>query len=116
DSFIDEIVETVSQKSLEQFDRTSKRQYLFNGISDLSYAKYRQDDDGFESYIEQTPNFNQSYFSPFHDIKEISAPVLNIGQIVKDTHQVTERIHTKSEFEEIQYLIENLIKKNLLKY
>ncbi|MEB8093186.1 M20/M25/M40 family metallo-hydrolase [Mammaliicoccus lentus] len=116
DSFIDEIVETVSQKSLEQFDRTSKRQYFFNGISDLSYAKYRQDDDGFESYIEQTPNFNQSYFIPFHDIKEISAPVLNIGPIGKDAHQVTERIHTKSAFEEIPYLIEHVIKKHLLKY
>ncbi|UXV31493.1 M20/M25/M40 family metallo-hydrolase [Mammaliicoccus sciuri] len=114
DPFIDEIVQTVSETSLKQFDRVSKRQYFFNGISDLSYAKYRQDDLGFESYIEQTPVFNQSYFIPFKDIQEISAPVINIGPIGKDAHQVTERINMKSAFEEIPTIIEQVIRKHLL--
>ncbi len=114
DSFIDEIVETVSEVSLSQFNRVSQRQYFFNGISDLSYAKYRQDDLGFESYIEQTPVFNESYFIPFNDIKEISAPVINIGPIGKDAHQVTERINMKSAFEEIPTIIEQVVKKHLL--
>ena len=114
DPFIDEIVETVSDLSLSKFNRVSKRQYFFNGISDLSYAKYRLDDLGFESYINQTPVFNESYFIPFNDIKEISAPVINIGPIGKDAHQVTERINMKSAFEEIPTIIEQVIKKHLL--
>ncbi|MDT3995575.1 arginine utilization protein RocB, partial [Mammaliicoccus fleurettii] len=114
DPFIDEIVETVSDLSLSKFNRVSKRQYFFNGISDLSYAKYRLDDLGFQSYINQTPVFNESYFIPFNDIKEISAPVINIGPIGKDAHQVTERINMKSAFEEIPSIIEQVIKKHLL--
>lgn len=114
DPFIDEIVETVSDLSLSKFNRVSKRQYFFNGISDLSYAKYRLDDLGFQSYISQTPVFNESYFIPFNDIKEISAPVINIGPIGKDAHQVTERINMKSAFEEIPTIIEQVIKKHLL--
>ncbi|GGI43456.1 M20/M25/M40 family metallo-hydrolase [Mammaliicoccus stepanovicii] len=114
DPFIDNIVNTVSKVSLKQFNRTSKRQYFFNGISDLSYAKYRLDDDGFQSYVDQTPVFNHSYKIPFEDIKAISAPVINIGPIGKDAHQVTERIHVKSAFEEIPFIIEHVIKNHLL--
>lgn len=114
DAFIDEIVKTVSQTSLDKYNRTSKRQYFFNGISDLSYVNYRPDDNGFETYINHTPVFNKTYTIPFNDIKEISAPVINIGPIGKDAHQVTERINVKSAFEEIPYIIEQVIKTHLL--
>lgn len=114
DSFIDEIVETVRTYALNAFNRISKRQYFFNGISDLSYVKSNKNDSGFETYIDQTPVFNQSYFIPFNDIQDISAPVINIGPIGKDAHQVTERINLKSALEETPSIIEHVIKKHII--
>ncbi|KIX91772.1 arginine utilization protein RocB [Staphylococcus microti] len=105
---------TINETSQKHFGRTSKRIHYFNGISDLSYVALSPNGSGFEAYEQQTPVFNQTYTIPFEAIEKIQAPMLNCGPIGKDAHKVTERIHTKSAFEELPILLTTIIKKHFL--
>lgn len=82
--------------------------HYFNGISDLSYCQNLLSD-GWESYETNTPVWNRSYEIPFAAMSDISAPVMNVGPFGKDAHQVSERLHVKSAFEEMPGLLTSVI-------
>ncbi|TDM12730.1 M20/M25/M40 family metallo-hydrolase [Macrococcus lamae] len=111
---IESLVATVNDTSMREFKRESKRLHYFNGISDLSYAKYDADSTSDAIYENNTPSFKETYHIPFADIRDNNAPVFNCGPIGKDAHKVTERINKKNAFEELPVLLETLIKEHFL--
>ncbi|MCS4486119.1 M20/M25/M40 family metallo-hydrolase [Staphylococcus americanisciuri] len=108
------ISETIDATLQAQFNRKSKRIHYFNGISDLSYVAPSPNGSGFEAYADNTPVFNKTYTIPFEAIEAIQAPMMNCGPIGKDAHKVTERIHTKSAFEELPVILSTIIKQHFL--
>lgn len=95
------------------YDIPLEQIHYFNGICDLSYCQYVLDD-GWQSYEENTPVWGKTYEIPFEQIATFDAPVLNVGPFGKDAHQISERLHTKSAFEEMPELIQGLIQQMIV--
>ncbi|WP_284037043.1 M20/M25/M40 family metallo-hydrolase [Neobacillus sp. 114] len=109
--FISECVDYIRQQGMEKFGLSVQQKHFFNGISDLSYVNYKDSGSGWTSFIDNTPVWGHSYSIPFQEMKELRAPVLNIGPFGKDAHKRTERLHKRSAFVEVPALVEALIKK-----
>lgn len=107
DTLVQDLVELLL-KEAQQYDIPLREMNYFNGLCDLSYCQ-NTSDIGWHSYEENTPVWNRSYTIPFEEMKEISAPVLNVGPFGKDAHQISERLHTKSAFIEMPELITKVI-------
>jgi arginine utilization protein RocB len=85
--------------------------HYFNGISDLSYVTYDADDESYQTYIDNTPMWGQTYTVPFNDMQKLQAPFINIGPFGKDAHKISERLHKTSAFESTPRLLSKLIKR-----
>ncbi|GEK35486.1 M20/M25/M40 family metallo-hydrolase [Kurthia sibirica] len=96
-------------KKAEPYNIPLEQIHYFNGICDLSYCQFVLDD-GWQAYEENTPVWGKTYSIPFEAIATFDAPVLNVGPFGKDAHQISERLHIKSAFEEMPVLLESLIK------
>jgi Arginine degradation protein (predicted deacylase) len=83
--------------------------HYFNGICDLSYCQFRVNKD-WKAYEKNTPVWGETYDIPFQEMSQFSAPVLNVGPYGKDAHQISERLHVKSAFEEMPELLYELLK------
>ncbi|WNS76579.1 M20/M25/M40 family metallo-hydrolase [Bacillus sp. DTU_2020_1000418_1_SI_GHA_SEK_038] len=108
--FIKECVDYITEQGKIKFDLPVQQIHYFNGISDLSYVNYKDTGQGWTAFIANTPVWGECYSIPFEHMKELQAPVLNIGPFGKDAHKRTERLNTKSAFEEVPVLVEGLIK------
>jgi arginine utilization protein RocB len=93
-----------------RFKLPVKQVHYFNGISDLSYVNYHDEGEGWTAFKANTPVWGSSYCIPFDDMTQLRAPVLNVGPFGKDAHKRTERLHIKNSFEEVPYLVEEMIK------
>ncbi|ANU27503.1 M20/M25/M40 family metallo-hydrolase [Planococcus versutus] len=102
-------VEQVTKNAKEKFDLDVKQSHFFNGISDLSYVSYNDQNDGWIAYENNTPVYGDPYSIPFQAMKQLTAPVLNVGPYGKDAHRRTERLHIKNTFEEMPMLLEDMI-------
>jgi arginine utilization protein RocB len=63
-----------------------------------------------------TPVWGDTYSIPFAGMRELNAPVLNVGPFGKDAHKKTERLHIQSAFVELPKLLENMVQSVLLKH
>lgn len=108
DPLIQKAVQLLSEM-IEQMDIPLKPVNYFNGICDLSYVNYTDQNDGWTSYEKNTPIWGDGYFIPFEDMKKLRAPVLNVGAFGKDAHQLSERLHKESAFVRTPVLVEKLI-------
>ncbi|CAD2076938.1 hypothetical protein GCM10007358_03680 [Phocicoccus schoeneichii] len=102
-------------RSASEIGRISEEVRYFNGICDLSYVKYTTNNLSDAMYEENTPSFGRSYAIPFESIREISAPIINIGPIGKDAHKVSERLLKESAFYELPHILESVIKNCYMK-
>ncbi|MEH7744620.1 M20/M25/M40 family metallo-hydrolase [Neobacillus drentensis] len=110
DEIISQCVKYVKERGLAKFELPVQQVHYFNGISDLSYVNYQDDGEGWTAFKSNTPVWGTSYSIPFDAMKELQAPVLNVGPLGKDAHKRTERLHMKSAFEEVPALVEGMIK------
>ena len=110
DELITQCVEYVKEQGPAKFELPVQQVHYFNGISDLSYVNYQDDGEGWTVFKSNTPVWGTSYSIPFDAMKELQAPVLNVGPLGKDAHKRTERLHMKSAFEEVPVLVEGMIK------
>lgn len=94
----------------EKFQTEAKQVHYFNGISDLSYVNYDQDDIGWKSFKDNLPVWEGVYSIPFEDMQALQAPVLNVGPFGKDAHKLTERLHKESAFEQTPFVLREIIK------
>lgn len=106
---IKEIVSELLQAATP-YDIPLQQIHYFNGICDLSYCQFVLDE-GWDCYEKNTPVWGKTYSIPLTDIAEFDAPVLNVGPFGKDAHQISERLHIKSAFEEMPELLEVIFKK-----
>lgn len=92
----------------KKYEIPLKEKHYFNGICDLSYCQ-KVSQAGWQAYEKNTPVWNKTYSIPFEEMAEISAPVLNVGPFGKDAHQISERLHKKSAFEEMPELLTEIM-------
>ncbi|MCM3744646.1 M20/M25/M40 family metallo-hydrolase [Sporosarcina luteola] len=109
DELVQEKIALVQKILLEEFHVEAKQVHYFNGISDLSYVNYDTADSGWQSYIENTPVWGDTYSIPFKEMQQLQAPVLNIGPYGKDAHKLTERLHKKSAFHYTPHVLGEVI-------
>lgn len=93
----------------KKYDIPLEQIHYFNGICDLSYCQFYSDKE-WQTYEKNTPVWGETYDIPFQEIAQFSAPVLNVGPFGKDPHQISERLHVKSAFEEMPKLLSKLLK------
>lgn len=106
---IEEIV-THLLNAATPYDIPLEQIHYFNGICDLSYCQFVLDE-GWQAYEDNTPVWGETYSIPLEEISRFDAPVLNVGPFGKDAHQISERLHIKSAFEEMPELLDGLFKK-----
>lgn len=92
------------------YDIPLEQIHYFNGICDLSYCQFVLDE-GWKAYEDNTPVWGETYSIPLEAISRFDAPVLNVGPFGKDAHQISERLHMKSAFEEMPELLDGLFRK-----
>lgn len=93
-----------------EFNVEAKQIHYFNGISDLSYVNYDQEDGSWKAFKANSPTPESIYNIPFRAMQQLEAPVLNIGPYGKDAHKLTERLHKKSAFIVTPYILRRLMK------
>ncbi|MGE6257076.1 M20/M25/M40 family metallo-hydrolase [Heyndrickxia sporothermodurans] len=109
DKLVENCIRFVKDQAAEKFGLPVNRVHYFNGICDLSYVNYTETGEGWQAFEANTPVWGESYTIPFNEMKQLNAPVLNIGPFGKDAHKLTERLHIRNAFEEIPSLLEELI-------
>ena len=102
-------IQQVQETALDRFGLEVKQGHYFNGISDLSYVNFQDQNAGWQTYEQNTPVYGRSYSVPFEAMNKLQAPVLNVGPFGRDAHQRTERLNRKSAFEELPVLLEDLL-------
>ena len=107
------VIESIEflQERAQVFDLTLDQVHYFNGICDLSYVHYKDEENHWKAFADNTPVYGATYSIPFEDMRKLTAPVLNVGPFGKDAHQRTERLHINSAFREMPVLLEQLVKK-----
>jgi arginine utilization protein RocB len=106
---VQEKIKMVKQVLRDEYNVTAEQIHYFNGISDLSYVNYNQQDDGWKAYKNNTPVWDDLYTIPFKQMQELQAPVLNIGPFGKDAHKLTERLHKTSAFVQTPIVLKNVL-------
>ncbi len=109
DELVKRCVEQITESAKTKFGHQINQIHYFNGISDLSYVNYGEQKDGWMAYESNTPVYGDSYSIPFQAMKQLNAPVLNIGPLGKDPHKRTERLHIKNAFEQMPALLEEML-------
>jgi arginine utilization protein RocB len=107
---VGQCIDLVKKLGHETFNLSVEQIHYFNGISDLSYVNYVDEAEGWTTYQSNTPVWGDTYSIPFDGMKQLQAPVLNIGPFGKDAHKRTERLHTKSAFEIVPVLVEEMVR------
>ncbi|MCL2235602.1 MAG: M20/M25/M40 family metallo-hydrolase [Defluviitaleaceae bacterium] len=85
---------------------------IYTGISDLSYSMFVSGDDVIE-YMDGNMLMNSVYSMRLDLIKELSAPVLNIGPWGKDIHKYTERVFLPDLYHNTPVVTDFIIRKIL---
>ncbi|MFS0646337.1 M20/M25/M40 family metallo-hydrolase [Siminovitchia sp. 179-K 8D1 HS] len=100
----------IVKKAAEEFSLEVNQVHYFNGICDLSYVGYQDKGEGWTAYERNTPVWGKLYHIPFSEMRQLQAPVMNIGPFGKDAHQRTERLHIDSAFVQLPIFLEKLIR------
>lgn len=115
DPLVKRCIDFIKNFGIEKFGLPVHQVHYFNGISDLSYVNYQDAGEGWTVFKGNTPVWGTSYSIPFDEMKQLKAPVLNVGPFGKDAHKRTERLHIKSAFEEVPALVEGMVKSIICK-
>lgn len=107
---VKKIITKTKQILQNKFNVQTKQIHYFNGISDLSYVHYNDPNNEWKTYRNNSPVWGDIYDIPFEQMKQLQAPVINIGPYGKDAHKMTERLHKKSAFIHTPYVLHKIIK------
>lgn len=110
DNGIKKLVTIIKETMQEDFKKQVSHIHYFNGICDLSYVNYDIHDEGWKTYAINCPRWGNGYSIPFEAMKQLQAPVLNVGPYGKDAHKLTERLHKQSAFIETPILPEKIFR------
>ncbi|XXM71969.1 M20/M25/M40 family metallo-hydrolase [Lysinibacillus sphaericus] len=107
---VEECVAALVKSGKEHFELTVEQVHYFNGISDLSYVNYKDENKGWAVYEQNTPVWDTTYTIPFAEMHKLEGPVLNVGPFGKDAHKRTERLHIESAFVKTPVFVEEVVR------
>lgn len=109
DELVKRLIEAAKSEMQDKYNYDVTNKHYFNGISDLSYVNYNPEDNGWQSFKNNTPLWGKTYSIPFEAMQQLSAPVMNIGPYGKDAHKMTERLHKKNAFEMMPAVLREVV-------
>jgi len=104
-----DLLDRVNRISETRFGLNYQSNSYFMGISDLSYGGFVGNEKDIQVICDNSPGWDDIYHVPFHALKELSMPVVNIGPWGKDLHKTTERVFGPDVFERIPLILYDLI-------
>ncbi|MBS4193079.1 M20/M25/M40 family metallo-hydrolase [Bacillus sp. FJAT-49705] len=110
DPLVIKAIDLMKKTGIEQFNLEVNQIHYFNGICDLSYVSYEDEAEGWTTFEKNTPVWGDTYSIPFAEMKQLQAPVLNVGPFGKDAHKRTERLHIESAFVQLPVMLETLVR------
>jgi arginine utilization protein RocB len=99
------LAETIDAISRELYGVRYESRPYFMGISDTSYAAWVGDERAIDAVRENSPGWDRIYHIPFDAIRELRAPVLNLGPWGKDLHKPSERVYADDVYRRIPEII-----------
>ncbi|MFT9849509.1 hypothetical protein [Aneurinibacillus sp. REN35] len=100
-AIIEEVLETVEEKTGERFVLKKFFPYLADG----SFLSLHETDEEILSLIKNFPQWHQIYPVPVNDIRDLNIASVNIGVYGKDGHKWTERVYKPYTFGVLPSLI-----------
>ncbi len=110
---LENVVEDLAQYACTQHQVNLVRKHYFNGISDLSYAGLQQPIPAVKAIVDSMPTWNRDYSFPLQELAQMDIPVLNLGPLGRDAHQISERLHVESAWAVTFDLLDRAIRKLL---
>src|SRR5699024_7835722 len=110
DSLVQQKIVEIQEILHNHFQTEAKQVHFFNGISDLSYVNYNKDDTGWMAFKDNLSVWADVYSITYEDMQAVQVRVMNVGPFGKDAHQLTERLHINSAFEQIPLVLKEGIK------
>ncbi|MCR3761209.1 M20/M25/M40 family metallo-hydrolase [Clostridium felsineum] len=110
---IDKIKESAEEIKKQGINEEFKVMQFFPSLSDSSYLRIDDDDEGIESLTSNFPGWDKVYKVPVNKIKKLNIPAVNYGCYGKDAHKWTERVYKPYSFEVLPKLIITTIEKFL---
>ncbi|MDO5037919.1 MAG: M20/M25/M40 family metallo-hydrolase [Tissierellia bacterium] len=89
------LLEALDQAIIEAqktYDKKIYTKYFYPFISDSSFMKVSDDEEGLRALEDNMPAWGSKYIHPSQAIKKINVPVINIGTVGYDGHKITERV------------------------
>src|SRR5699024_5900618 len=78
DALLQTKITEAQQLLRDKYKKEIKQVNYFNGISDLSYVKYDEEEIGWKDYKDNIPGWECIHSIPFEEMQQVQAPVLNI--------------------------------------
>ncbi|MFC2949728.1 M20/M25/M40 family metallo-hydrolase [Virgibacillus sediminis] len=107
---VKQMVELLKETARENLELDVHQVHYFNGISDLSYVNYQDENGDWKSFEKNAPVWGDAYTIPFEEMLKLQGPVINIGPYGKDAHKRTERLHMESAFVHLPHLLEAAVR------
>lgn len=95
------------------YDKKIYTKYFYPFISDSSFMKIDDDEEGLKALEKNMPSWGSKYIHPTEAVKKINVPVINMGTIGYDGHKVTERVDMEYTFRVIPEMLYHTLKKLL---
>lgn len=102
-------LKSITQKVGEKFEVSYQLRRFFPSLTDSSYLKIDDDDDGIELLCKNFPEQRLLYPLPFRQIKSLNIPAINFGAYGKDAHKWSERVNTSYTFQVLPELIKETV-------
>lgn len=97
----------------KDYDKKIYTKYFYPFISDSSFMKIDDDEEGLKALEKNMPSWGSKYIHPTEAVKKINVPVINMGTIGYDGHKVTERVDMEYTFRVIPEMLYHTLKKLL---
>ncbi len=98
---IHESIDSMSKKTSEEFAIKKFFPYLADG----SFLSLHETDEEIATLVNNFPEMDTLYPIPFHEIRELNVPSINMGVYGKDGHKWTERVYKPYSFKVLPSLI-----------
>ncbi|MGC5326724.1 M20/M25/M40 family metallo-hydrolase [Brevibacillus sp. SYSU BS000544] len=82
---------------------------FFPYISDMSFVKLSDDEEGIHGYIDNMPAWGSKHTVPFDEIRQLNVPIVNIGPYGFDAHKKWERVELTYSLEVVPEIMLSVI-------
>lgn len=102
-------VEAAVRNVQESYSKPIAIRPFFPYISDMSFVKLSDSEEGVQGYIENMPAWGTKHTVPFDAIRELDVPIVNIGPYGFDAHKKWERLEISYSLDVVPKLIQSVM-------